>query len=77
MLNPGKIINAPNAESMIDVWEDTTVKLSAEYGEEVSAKMKVVVLHAMLPEDLQERVLDKCAVLGKRSRGGDYISQRR
>ena len=37
-------------------------KLSAEYGEEVSAKMKVAVLHAMLPKDLQERVLDKCAV---------------
>ena len=37
-------------------------KLSAEYGEEVSAKMKVAVLYAMLPKDLQERVLDKCAV---------------
>ena len=30
-------------------------KLSAEYGEEVSAKMKVAVLYAMLPKDLQER----------------------
>ena len=35
---------------------------SAEYGEEVSAKMKVAVLYAMLRKDLQERVLDKCAV---------------
>ena len=62
VLNPGKIINAPKADSMIDAWEDKMAKLSAEYGEEVSAKMKVAVLYAMLPKDLQERVLDKCAV---------------
>ena len=62
VLNPGKIINAPKADSMIDAWDDKMAKLSAEFGEEVSAKMKVAVLHAMLPKDLQERVLDKCAV---------------
>ena len=39
-------------------------KLSAEYGEVISAKMKVAVLYAMLPKDLQERVHDKCAVNG-------------
>ena len=47
---------------MIDAWEDKMAKLSAKYGEVISAKMKVAVLHAMLPKDLQERVLDKCAV---------------
>ena len=47
---------------MIDAWEDKMAKLSAEYGEEVSAKMKVAVLYAMLPNDLQDRVLDTCAV---------------
>ena len=62
VLNPGKIINAPKADSMINAWEDKMAKLSAEYGEEVSAKMKVAVLYAMLPKGLQERVLDKCAV---------------
>ena len=62
VINPGKIINAPKADSMIDAWEDEMAKLSAEYGEEVSAKVKVAVLFAMLPKDLQERVLDKCAV---------------
>ena len=62
MSNPGKITNAPKADSMIDAWEDKMAKLSAEYGEVISAKMKVAVLYAMLPKDLQERVLDKCAV---------------
>ena len=62
VLNPGKITNAPKADSMIDAWEDKMAKLSAEYGEVISAKMKVAVLYAMLPKDLQERVLHKCAV---------------
>ena len=47
---------------MIEEWEDTIKKLQTEYTEEISPKMKVAVLYAMLPEDLQERVLDKCAV---------------
>ena len=62
VLNPGKIINAPKADSMIDAWEDKMAKLSAEYGEEISAKMKKALLQAMVPKDLQEIVLDKCAV---------------
>ena len=37
-------------------------KLDVEYDEEISSKMQVAVLYAMLPKDLQERVLDKCAV---------------
>ena len=61
-LNPCKITIAPKADSMIDAWEDKMAKLSAEYGEVISVKMKVAVLYAMLPKDLQERVLDKCAV---------------
>ena len=58
---------------MIDAWEDKMAKLSAEYGEEVSAKMKVAVLHAMLPKDLQEMSSRQmCSILGrcKRRRGG-------
>ena len=37
-------------------------KLSTEYSEAISAKMKVAVLYAMLPKDLLEKVLGKCAV---------------
>ena len=37
-------------------------KLSTEYGQILSAKMKVAVLYTMLPKDLQEKVLDECAV---------------
>ena len=62
VLNPGKIANATKADTMIDAWEDKMVKLNLEYGEVVSAKMRVAVLYAMLPKDLQEKVLDKCAV---------------
>ena len=46
-------------------------KLSTEYGEEISAKMKVAVLYAMLPKDLQEKVLDKCAVNWDGAKEGD------
>ena len=50
-------------------------KLSPECGEEVSAKMMVAVPCAMLAKDLQERVLDKCAVIwnGAKNRGGDFL----
>ena len=78
VLNPGKIINAPKADSMIDAWEDKTAKLSAEYGEEVSAKMKVAVLYAMLPKDLSGKgSRQMCSKLGrcKRSRGGSDLWQ--
>ncbi len=36
--------------------------MDVEYGETLTSKMKVAVLHKMLPKDLQEKVLDKCAV---------------
>ncbi len=42
-----------------------------EYGEILSYKMKVAVLYAMLPRDLQERVLDKCAVSWLRAKQSD------
>ena len=38
VLNPGKITKSPKADSMIDAWEDLMAKLSAEYGEVISAK---------------------------------------
>ena len=62
VLAPTKITNASKADVAIEAWEDRVAKLAIEYGEEISAKMKVAVLYAMLPKDLQERVLDKCAV---------------
>lgn len=61
-LSPGKITQAARADNEIDLWEDRMVKLQTEYGQDVSFKMKVAVLYSMLPKDLQERVLDECAV---------------
>ena len=61
-VSPAKITQGTRADVAIDSWEHHLSKLSAEYGEVISAKMKVAVLYTMLPKDLQERVLDKCAV---------------
>jgi hypothetical protein len=76
VLNPGKIANGTKADYAIDVWEDRMAKLHAEYGEQVSAKMKVAVLYGMLPKDLQERVLDKCAVIWDGAKEADEVQAR-
>ena len=62
VLSPGKIGQAAKADSELECWQDRMAKLSTEYGQVLSAKMKVAVLYSMLPKDLQERVLDECAV---------------
>ncbi len=59
---PVEITEATKADIAIDVWEDKIAKLSIEYGENVSNKVKAAVLYSMLPKDLQERVLGKCVV---------------
>ena len=61
VLSPGKM-TAAKADVEIETWEDRMAKLSTEYGQEVSGKMKVAVLYSMLPKDLQEKVLDECAI---------------
>ena len=62
VLNPAKISDARKADVAIEMWDDKLVKLSTEYGEKLSDKLKVAVLYGMLPKDLQERALDKCAI---------------
>ena len=62
VLAPGKIQQATKADHEVDSWEGRMAKLSTEYGQILSAKMKVAVLYTMLPKDLQEKVLDECAV---------------
>ena len=53
VLNPGKITSAAKADVMIEEWEERMTKLSIEYDEGVSAKMKVAILNSMLPKYLQ------------------------
>ena len=67
VLSPGKMI-AAKADVEIETWEDRMAKLSTEYGQEVSGKMKVAVLYSMLPKDLQEKVLDEWLSTGMRRR---------
>jgi hypothetical protein len=62
VLNPPKVSQAAKADQVLDEWEDKMVKLQVEYGQMITSKMKVAVLYAMMPKDLQEKVLDACAV---------------
>ena len=61
-MSPPKITDPKKADMAIEMWEDKLIKLNVEYGETLSSKMKVAVLYTLLPKDLQEKVLDKCAV---------------
>ena len=61
-LNPQRIATASKADAVVDEWEDKLVKLQTEYGQVLTSKMKVAVLYSMMPKDLQEKVLDACAV---------------
>ena len=61
-LGPPKITDAKMADLGLDLWEDKLVRLQVEYGETSSEKVKVAVVYGMLPKDLQDRVIDKCAI---------------
>ena len=61
-MNPPKVNDPKKVDTAIDIWEDKLAKLSVEYGETLSNKVKVATLYGMLPKDLQERVLDRCAI---------------
>ena len=39
---------------MTNAWGDKIAMLSAQCGEGIPAKVKVAILHVVLPEDLQE-----------------------
>ena len=41
---------------------DRLVKLGTEYGQELTAKGKTAVSYGMMPKELQDKVLDVCAV---------------
>lgn len=55
-------MDTERADTAVDIWEDQLAKLGMDYGEALSNKVKMAVFYGMLPKDLQERVLDKCAV---------------
>ncbi len=46
----------------IEAWDDELVKLSVEYGQTLSNNVRVAVSYAMLPKDLQAKILGRCAV---------------
>ena len=71
VLTPPRVTQAAKADQVLDEWEDKLVKLNVEYGQELSNKVKVAVLYAMMPKDLQEKVLDACAVNWDETTEGD------
>lgn len=62
VLTPPKVTQAMKADHCLDEWEDKLVKLNTEYGQAITAKVKVAVLYGMMPKDVQEKILDECAV---------------
>ena len=62
ILAPHKIGQTAKADHMLEAWEDRVKKLEVEYGEEIKPKLKIAVLYAMLPKDLQDRMMDHCGV---------------
>ena len=62
VLTPPKVSQSMKADQYLDEWEDKLVKLGNEYGQELTAKVRVAVLYGMMPKDLQEKILDACAV---------------
>ena len=62
VLIPPKVNQAMKADHYLDEWEDKLAKLNIEYGQNVTAKVQVAVLYGMMPKDLQEKILDECAV---------------
>ena len=72
VLNPQKVVDVRKAENMIDSWEEKVVKMKIEYLEEISPRMKIALLYAMLPKELQDRILDKCAVIWSKTTTADF-----
>jgi hypothetical protein len=71
VLNPPKISQAVKADAVLDEWEDKLTKLSTEYSQALTNKMKVAVMYSMLPKDMQEKVLDTCTVAWDSTNEGD------
>ena len=61
-ISPARVTQATRADHALDEWEHKLAKLHTEYGQRLTSKMKVAVMYAMMPRDLQERITDACAV---------------
>ena len=46
----------------MDEWEGKLARLSSEYGQQLSCRIKVAVLYSMMPRDMQEKIIDACSV---------------
>ena len=71
VLNPNKVTQSSKADQVLDEWDDKLVKLQTEYGQTLTNKMKVAVLYSMMPKDMQEKILDACAVAWDGTTEGD------
>ena len=60
--NPPKIVDVRTLDAQVEEWEAKLDRLSVEYGEAVSAKVRLAILYGMLPREIQEKVLDRCRI---------------
>ena len=60
--NPPKIVDVRILDAQVEEWEARLDRLSVEYGEAVSAKVRLAILYGMLPREIQEKVLDRCRI---------------
>ena len=58
--NPPNIGDIKRADIEIEEWETKLESLAIEYSEHLSGFVKLAVLYGMLPQVIQERMLDKC-----------------
>ena len=58
--NPPKITDIKKLDVQIEDWESRMERLSVEYSEHVSGKVRLAILYGMLPREIQEKMLDRC-----------------
>ena len=60
--NPPRIVDVRQIDVCVEEWQSKLEKLAAEYRETISSKVKLAIFHGMLPQEIQEKLLDKCRI---------------
>ena len=58
--NPPKILDIKRMDIQLEEWEAKMERLTVEYSEHISGKVKLAILYGVLPQEVQEKMLDKC-----------------
>ena len=55
--NPSRITEVRQIDVALEEWETKIERLSVEYGETISGKVKLAILYGILPREVQEKML--------------------